>query len=240
MTAKLISELPPEEMTDIIRRAVQARLEQGTKAGDASPPRTPEKLAPGRPMLLLQVRPSYSIADFLQFHDEAFVVNAFVGLLQRKPDDKTLRKWLRKLRAGTTRLEILRELRFSEEGKGRNVRVLGLSFPDSANVLMSRRQLIDQQIKTVWSKKHRRLKNQIRSLKQRVFDLERQVMPIEPPPAAAEKMDSLLRAWEVRLNSQGERISRAMDRLQERLDDLPADPTEVGIRAAAERRTFGS
>ncbi len=238
MSAKVISDLPADQMADIIRQSIRQRLEKGTGTDSLKArPTEPANVAANVP--LLQIKPSYTIADFLKFHDEAFVVNAYVGLLQRKPDDKSRLKWLKKLREGTPRLEMLRELRFSPEGEGRNVRVLGLSFPDSAAVLSTRRQLLEQQVKSVWTKKHRRLKNEIRSLKQRVLDLERQVIPVEAPAGSAEKMEGLLRAWEVRLNSQGERIARAMAKLQDRLEDAPEAPAEVGFRAVRERRSFG-
>ncbi len=234
----MISDLPADQMADMIRQSIQKQVDLRTTTG-AEPPRPAARPAeaPAGTIPLLQIKPSYTIADFLQFHDEAFVVNAYVGVLQRKPDDKTSLKLLKKLREGTPRLEILRDLRFSPEGKGRNVRVLGLSYPDSAAQLLSRRQLLEQQVNGVWAKKHRRLKNQVRSLKQRVLDLERQVMPIEAPVGSAEKMERLLRAWEGRLNSRGERIARSMDKLQERLEDLPETP---GIRFASERGTVGT
>jgi hypothetical protein len=243
MTAKLISDLPVEQMADVVRQAVQKQLDHGRKPGDDGRPVSLTRPATDKPRSapgpVLPVRPSYTIADFLQFHDEAFIVNAFVGLLQRKPDDASLQKWLKKLRTGTPRMEVLRDLRFSPEGEGRKVRVLGLSFPDSANVLLSRRELLERQIKAQWDKKHRRLKRQLRGLKQRILDLERQTMPIEPPPASAERLENLLRAWETRLHSQGERIARAMDKLQDRLEDHLENPAEVGIRAAPARRTLG-
>ena len=204
MTTPLNSDLPADKMADSIRQAIQKQIELRTKTGnEGSPPLTrPTAAAQATAKIpLLQIKPSYTIADFLQFHDEAFVVNAFVGLLQRKPDDKARLKWLKKLREGTPRLEMLRDIRFSPEGQGRNVRVLGLSFPDSAANLLSRRQLLEQQINSAWTKKHRRLKNQLRGLQQRVLDLERQMRPAEAPVGSAEKMERILRAWENRENS---------------------------------------
>ena len=84
MSAKVISDLPADQMADIIRQSIRQQLEKGTGT-DSRKARPTEPANVVADVPLLQIKPSYTIADFLKFHDEAFVVNAFVGLLQRKP-----------------------------------------------------------------------------------------------------------------------------------------------------------
>lgn len=196
MSAHDLSALPPDHFADAIRDAIETSL-GGGRSRKPSPPTSPAKQLP-----LLPVRPKYTIAEFLQFHDEAFIVNAHVGLLQRKPDDAAIARGLKALRAGKTRLEMLREIRFSGEGQARNVPVLGLSKPDSAVRLDSQRKVIKSQLDAVWSKKVRRLKRQVRGLKDRLIDLERIVHAAAPTRSAA-TIEQVRRDWESRPNSQG-------------------------------------
>lgn len=182
----MISDLTPEQMAEAVRRAIEKQT------ADRTTPPAPKP----RPVATLEIRPSYTIADFLAFHDEEFIINACVGILQRQPDERSLAKWLKKLRAGTSRLEILRDLRFSPEGVGRDVRVLGLSTPDGANILKTRRKLIVEQLDAVWARKIRRLRRQIRSLKERVRDLER--ASGSKPADLVTLLEGMFETWEAR------------------------------------------
>lgn len=184
----MISDLTPEQMAEAVRRAI------AKQTADRQPPPAPKP----RPVATLEIRPAYTIADFLAFHDEEFVVNACVGILQRQPDERSRAKWLTKLRAGTSRLEILRELRYSPEGVGRDVRVLGLSTPDGANILKTRRKLIVEQLDAVWARKIRRLKRQIRALKERVRDLERAPSPGPANADLVKMLEGMFETWEAR------------------------------------------
>ena len=69
----------------------------------------------------------YTLSDFLNFHDEAFVRNAYYGILRREPDSGGFTHYLTALREGRfTKIEILGHIRFSPEGKTQMVQVKGL------------------------------------------------------------------------------------------------------------------
>ncbi len=70
----------------------------------------------------------YRVEDFLCFHDRIFVRNAYRGLLQREPDDAGFAEYVDALRSGRlNKIDILASLRFSPEGRERNVAIYGLS-----------------------------------------------------------------------------------------------------------------
>lgn len=75
-------------------------------------------------------RKEYAIKDFLDFHDEAFIRNAYRGILRRAPDDSGFSHFLNALRETRyTKIEILGRLRFSYEGRMQSVRIKGLMAP---------------------------------------------------------------------------------------------------------------
>jgi 2-polyprenyl-3-methyl-5-hydroxy-6-metoxy-1,4-benzoquinol methylase len=71
-------------------------------------------------------RASYSIHDFSKYHDAEFIRNAYHGILKRDPDPHGYNYYLTKLRQGDRKGEILGRMRYSKEGKQRNVAVRGL------------------------------------------------------------------------------------------------------------------
>ncbi len=72
----------------------------------------------------------YEISDFLKFHDRDFVINAYRGILQREPDQDSLEYYLKQLRSGAqAKAEILGRLRYSPEGRSKNVTISGLFAP---------------------------------------------------------------------------------------------------------------
>ena len=72
----------------------------------------------------------YALRDFLDYHDETFIVNAYRGVLRREPDSSGMTDFLGKLRHGDyTKIEILGRLRFSPEGRRHGVRIRGLLAP---------------------------------------------------------------------------------------------------------------
>lgn len=69
----------------------------------------------------------YHVDDLLRNHDHIFVWNAYRALLKREPDEHGLREFLTSLRSGRfNKIDVLARLRYSPEGKSRNVRVDGL------------------------------------------------------------------------------------------------------------------
>lgn len=80
---------------------------------DLSPPFVPEK--------------NYVLDDFLVFHDELFVKNAYQGILLREADPGGLENYLTRLRDGlSNKVDILGSLRYSREGRNHAVKVKGL------------------------------------------------------------------------------------------------------------------
>lgn len=69
----------------------------------------------------------YHIDDFLKYHDEDFVANAYQAVLSRSPDPSAFEHFVSNLRSGKmTKAEILGRLRYSAEGRVRHVRIEGL------------------------------------------------------------------------------------------------------------------
>ncbi len=72
----------------------------------------------------------YSLNDFLNYHDEDFVINAYRGILKRNPDRQGLENYLLKLRKGEyTKVEIIGRLRCSKEAKKNKVTIKRLFMP---------------------------------------------------------------------------------------------------------------
>jgi SAM-dependent methyltransferase len=75
----------------------------------------------------LEKREAYQLGDLLGFHDEAFLRNAYQVILRREPDDAGFAQYLKNLRSGRySKIDILRSLRFSSEGRKANVSIKGL------------------------------------------------------------------------------------------------------------------
>ncbi|MBK8538335.1 MAG: methyltransferase domain-containing protein [Candidatus Competibacteraceae bacterium] len=85
---------------------------------------TPAKVA------ALAQKPSYTLRDFLDDHDQDFMISAYRGVLRREPDPSGLSHFLSQLRSGDySKIEILGRLRFSPEGRRAGVRIKGLLMP---------------------------------------------------------------------------------------------------------------
>jgi glycosyltransferase involved in cell wall biosynthesis len=67
-----------------------------------------------------------SVEDILSYDDERFVRFAYVALLRRLPDGDGLTFYLGSLRKGTSKLEILDQIRLSPEGKEKAAELIGL------------------------------------------------------------------------------------------------------------------
>ncbi|KAF5429181.1 O-antigen chain-terminating methyltransferase [Candidatus Methanophagaceae archaeon] len=69
----------------------------------------------------------YHINDFLKYHDLHFVMNAYRGILRRRPDSKGLQHFLKNFRSGKmSKAEVLGRLRYSPEGRVKKVKMKGL------------------------------------------------------------------------------------------------------------------
>ena len=62
--------------------------------------------------------------DFTQYHDAEFINNLYRGILGREPDKQEFKQNLDLLRSGKiSKIDILTTLRFSQEGKAKNIRI---------------------------------------------------------------------------------------------------------------------
>ena len=72
-------------------------------------------------------RANYHAKDFLDYDDQTFIRNAYLGILKREPDDAGYAQYLNALRQGRLdKVDILSRLRFSPEGRSQAVTVQGL------------------------------------------------------------------------------------------------------------------
>jgi 2-polyprenyl-3-methyl-5-hydroxy-6-metoxy-1,4-benzoquinol methylase len=73
-------------------------------------------------------RDHYQLSDLLLFDDREFVRNAYQAILKREPDEAGFAEYLAGLRSGRlNKVELLAKLKYSSEGKLRNVPVDGLT-----------------------------------------------------------------------------------------------------------------
>ncbi len=73
---------------------------------------------------------SYHLRELLNYHGEQFIDNAYLSILQRKPDPQGRNSFLTRLQHGKlTKTDIIGRLRYSREGRIRKVPVKGLSIP---------------------------------------------------------------------------------------------------------------
>ncbi|RKQ60624.1 O-antigen chain-terminating methyltransferase [Thermovibrio guaymasensis] len=70
---------------------------------------------------------TYTIGDFMNYHDEEFIKFAYKAILGREPDPEGFRHYLGKLRSGEfTRTDVIVRLRYSQEGRAKGVKILGI------------------------------------------------------------------------------------------------------------------
>ncbi len=69
-----------------------------------------------------------SVGELLDLDDEAFVLVAYRAILGREADHEGFTYYVRRVRSGVGKLQILGQLRFSPEGRGRAVTVDGLDW----------------------------------------------------------------------------------------------------------------
>ena len=138
----LIAANNPEIDVDLLMRRIREEIAQ--RPTDSAPPggsvRPAQPAPPLNDMLrtltetatvaALPEKSVYALRDFLDYHDETFIVNAYRGVLRREPDSSGMTDFLGKLRHGDyTKIEILGRLRFSPEGRRHGVRIRGLLAP---------------------------------------------------------------------------------------------------------------
>ena len=140
----------PEIKVDTLMAKIREGARRGGNSSNSAPPFSAEPASPTAsganasanlsplniPQLILQpdFQPhpddQYHVNDLLQYHDRDFIQNAYRALLKRYPDAGGYNQFLGKLRDGRlNKIDILARLRFSPEGRARNVSVKGLWLP---------------------------------------------------------------------------------------------------------------
>jgi SAM-dependent methyltransferase len=72
----------------------------------------------------------YHADDLLKYHGETFVRNAYRAILKREPDAEGMAQNLASLAEGKfNKIDVLASLRYSDEGQGAGVNILGLAWP---------------------------------------------------------------------------------------------------------------
>ncbi|MGM0428451.1 MAG: DUF4214 domain-containing protein, partial [Thermodesulfobacteriota bacterium] len=133
MVERNMPDINLDELMQRIRAEVQERRE---KSGPLEPPGFPSRRhtpidsaktsVPG-PEPFDHKEEGYHLNEFLKYHDEHFVMNAYRGVLRRTPDSEALQYFLQNLRSGNmTKAEVLGRLRYAPEGRAKKVRIRGL------------------------------------------------------------------------------------------------------------------
>lgn len=83
-----------------------------------------------QPDFFLRENGHYHANELLQYHDTAFIWNAYRAILKREPDEEGFQAYLSLLRSGRrNKIDILASLRRSAEGKRAQVSIDGLTMP---------------------------------------------------------------------------------------------------------------
>lgn len=131
--ARLMAEIREEAAR---RKAAGDVLSQDTSGLPSTPASTSGsqiKFAPELPRLNLRAETyqlggdRYTLDELLKYYDAEFIENAYRAILKREPEGSGYKLYLEHLRSGRfDRLDILASLRYSAEGKERNVKIEGL------------------------------------------------------------------------------------------------------------------
>lgn len=109
-----------------IRSEAKRRRATMVPSDGVSSPRTQHHGVPAD----LERKDTYVLGDFLAYLDAAFVRNAYLAALRRPPDEEGMAFYLGELRAGRMdRIDVLANLRWSDEGVARGVHIDGLLAP---------------------------------------------------------------------------------------------------------------
>jgi len=125
-------EVPLPELMERVRAEVTARRAQAALLAGAE---VPVGLSNGLPRWSSpepwpELRHAYTLPELLKYSDEDFVEVVFRTLLRRPADASGSTHYVEALRSGAqTKIEVLGNIRFSEEGRARNIHVDGLLIP---------------------------------------------------------------------------------------------------------------
>jgi O-antigen chain-terminating methyltransferase len=130
-------QLDVDDLTAIIRESMRAQQKQPPVAA-ASPAPAAQPVTGEHALPALKLQPDfqphaddhYHVNDLLRYHDRAFVEASYRAVLKRSPDQAEFLRDLKRLRTGYfNKIDLLADLRFSTEGKVKNVQLDGLFVP---------------------------------------------------------------------------------------------------------------
>ncbi|MCK4794986.1 MAG: DUF4214 domain-containing protein, partial [Desulfobacteraceae bacterium] len=143
-------EINVDELMNKIREEVARRKGRGQNASLPSEYKTSQSSLPFENHVILRLHLSslslrepfslrndgvYQINDFLKYHNEEFIKNAYQGILGRVADPVGLDLYLNRLGRGVSKIEILGRLRYCSEGRKKGNKIRGLFFPLFAQML---------------------------------------------------------------------------------------------------------
>lgn len=107
-------DLSIDEIIDIVKK-------ESKKSNESQKSSIPKKTQP------FSSKESYTIEELCALHDRDFIKNAYLAFLKREADSEGFDKFLNDLRSGRKdKVQILSEIRFSDEGKRNGVKVPSL------------------------------------------------------------------------------------------------------------------
>jgi hypothetical protein len=131
-------QLDVDDLTAIIRESMAAQQKHSAPGAAPAAHTTAEPVAGEHKLPTLKLQPDfqpnandhYHVNDLLRYHDRAFVEASYRAVLKRAPDQAEFLRDLKRLRTGYfNKIDLLADLRFSTEGKVKNVQLDGLFVP---------------------------------------------------------------------------------------------------------------
>jgi O-antigen chain-terminating methyltransferase len=125
-----------DDLAAVIRESMAAH--QNDQAQPRSPQSLAQKASPDASPPKLRLQPDfeprsdhrYHVNDLLRYHDRVFVHAAYRAVLKRSPDETEMLRDLTRLRSGNVnKIDLLANLRLSQEGRAKGVQLNGLAIP---------------------------------------------------------------------------------------------------------------
>jgi FkbM family methyltransferase len=121
-------EISPIDVQALLRELQAQQIEASTHTSELQ--LTLAQISPETELIPIDDAAHYHVNDLLKHHDKEFVRNAYRALLKREADESGFNHYLDSLRNGRyNKIDILAALRYSNEGRERNVSLRGLRLP---------------------------------------------------------------------------------------------------------------
>ena len=125
-----IPDVDVEELMERVRQEVERNARRSSSIVSEEIFSFSEELAAGPDPEVIAVKDRYTVEEFLGYSNTDFVANVYRALLKREADAGGYSSFLDRLERGElTRIDVLGNIRFSPEGRKKNVRIDGLMLP---------------------------------------------------------------------------------------------------------------